>query len=118
MTEKKSKPDFLFPSEYDYKDPSFLNSKLTMLGVKTSCKDRWRQILTEAERIKEKHLITLEPSISIDQTTEMASKNIQLIVPTPLQITFTKKQKNCLINLSDFLGIIAEKDQMSQNQRD
>ena len=118
MTEKKSKPDFLFPSEYDYKDPSFLNSKLTMLGAKTSCKDRWRQILTEAERIKEKHLITLEPSISIDQTTEMASKNIQLIVPTPLQITFTKKQKNCLINLSDFLGIIAEKDQMSQNQRD
>ena len=89
---KKSKPDFLFPSEDEYRNPSFIGSKLTMLGAKTSCKDRWRQILTEAERIDEKHLITLEPSISIDQTLEMASHNVQLVVPAPLHLSYTEGQ--------------------------
>jgi hypothetical protein len=30
-----------------------------MLGVKTTCSDRWRQVLAEADRIQLKHLLTL-----------------------------------------------------------
>lgn len=43
----------------------------TMLGVKSTCKDRWRQVLSEAKRIDNKHLATLEPGISENQTAEM-----------------------------------------------
>ena len=42
-----------------------------MLAAKTSCKDRWRQVLAEADRIRTKHLLTLEPAISKIQTAEM-----------------------------------------------
>ncbi len=109
-TEKKSKPDFLFPGEDEYRNPSFIGSKLTMLGAKTSCKDRWRQILTEAEQIDEKHLITLEPSISIDQTLEMASQNVQLVVPAPLHLSYTEGQQDGLMNLSEFISLLKSKD--------
>ena len=42
-----------------------------MLAVKSTCKDRWRQILAEADRLPVKHLLTLEPGISVAQTDEM-----------------------------------------------
>ncbi len=74
-----------------------------MLGAKTTCKDRWRQVLAEANKIKRKHLITLQPAISEDQTTEMKDKNLQLIVPQSLHPTFTKNQQKWLITFSDFV---------------
>jgi len=63
-TEKRNAADFLFPGEEEYANTSYPVSGLTMLGVKTTCKDRWRQVLAEANRISEKHLLTLEPAIS------------------------------------------------------
>src|SRR5690606_10029713 len=56
-TENKSKPDFLFPGGQSYHNLLFPSELLTMLGVKTSCKDRWRQILSEASRVEKKHLL-------------------------------------------------------------
>src|SRR5262249_19070271 len=60
VTENKAKPDFLFPGAAHYHDSRFDPVNLTMLGVKSSCKDRWRQVLSEADRITDKHLLTLE----------------------------------------------------------
>lgn len=58
-SEPNKSPDFLFPSEAAYKDASFPASKLRMLAVKTTCKDRWRQVVKEVDRIPTKHLLTL-----------------------------------------------------------
>ena len=66
-SEPGSKPDFLFPSQASYRDPDFPDSKLRMLAVKTTCKDRWRQVLREADRIRTKHLLTLQEGISPNQ---------------------------------------------------
>jgi hypothetical protein len=52
IKEHKSKPDFIFPGIAEYHDPHFDLNKLTMLGVKTTCSDRWRQVLAEADRIR------------------------------------------------------------------
>ena len=38
--------------------------------VKSTCKDRWRQVLSEADRIPNKHLFTLEAAISENQTSK------------------------------------------------
>ncbi len=46
-SEPGKKPDFLFPSAAAYQDTSFPEERLRMLPVKTTCKDRWRQILTK-----------------------------------------------------------------------
>ncbi len=108
-TEKKSKPDFIFPGTDQYqlaKENEELRQYLTMLGAKTSCKDRWRQVTKEAELIQLKHLVTLEPGISRDQTEEMKRNNIQLVVPTKIQDSYTSEQKKWLNTLSDFIKLV------------
>lgn len=106
VTENKNKPDFLFPGQTEYSDLSFPASRLTMLGAKSTLKDRWRQVLSEAERIETKHLLTLEPGISENQTTEMQAKNLQLVVPRKLHTTYREAQKSWLMDLRGFLTMV------------
>ena len=106
-TENKNKPDFLFPGKDAYKDSDYPSQKLAMLGSKSSLKDRWRQVLSEAERIPEKHLLTLEPGISENQTDEMRAKRLQLVVPTKLHSTFRPQQQDWLMDVSGFIGMVA-----------
>jgi len=106
VTENNLKPDFIFPNIQCYRDFEFPDSHLTMLAAKTTCKDRWRQILNEAERIPSKHLITLEPSISEGQTNEMKIEKVQLIVPRPLHCTFTSSQQRWLLGVADFVSYV------------
>jgi hypothetical protein len=110
FTENKAKPDFIFPSIEKYKDKTFKEINLTMLGVKTTCKDRWRQVLAEANRISEKHLFTLQPSISTNQTSEMRDKNIQLVIPKVLHDSYTLEQRKHLQTLNSFLELLKEKE--------
>ncbi len=105
-TENKNKPDFLFPGQDEYRDPGFPASRLTMLGAKSTLKDRWRQVLSEAERIDAKHLLTLEPGISENQTTEMQAKNLQLVVPRSLHATFRGTQQAWLMDVGSFLDLV------------
>ncbi|MDR8470211.1 restriction endonuclease, partial [Acinetobacter baumannii] len=67
ITEGKKKPDFIFPSGAAYRDPYYPAEQLRMLGVKTTCKDRWRQVLNEADRIDTVHLFTLQQGVSVAQ---------------------------------------------------
>lgn len=107
VTERSNRPDFLFPGSDQYHQPDFDANLLTMLGVKTTAKDRWRQVLSEAAKIKHKHLITLEPAISRNQTEEMRVSNLQLIIPSPLFVTYTIDQQNQLITVKAFIDMIA-----------
>lgn len=111
VTENRSKPDFIFPGIIEYRDENFDPSLLTMLGAKSTCKDRWRQVLAEADRIKYKHLLTLEAAISVHQTDEMASKNLQLIVPKSIHKSYTLKQRDWLMDVSDFIKLLTKKQE-------
>jgi len=108
-TERKSRPDFLFPGGKEYATQSFDSLLLTMLGVKSTCKDRWRQVLAEASRISPKHLLTLEPGITTDQTGEMEANHLKLVVPSPLHDTYTAEQQKWLYTISDFVALVQEK---------
>ncbi len=108
-TERNNKPDFLFPRIEFYRDSHFSADLLTMLGVKTTSKDRWRQVLSEADRIEKKHLITLEPAISENQTDEMHSQNLQLVIPRPLIETYNERQQERLMGLSDFIELVKDR---------
>ncbi len=105
-TEKRNAADFLFPGQDAYSDPLFPPERLKMLAVKTTCKDRWRQVLTEADRISPKHLLTLEPAISLAQTDEMKSQALQLVVPKALHVTFRPQQTSWLMDFSGFLDLV------------
>ncbi|MDI1328420.1 MAG: type II restriction endonuclease [Brevundimonas sp.] len=106
QTENRNKPDFLFPGANDYADAAFPEARLTMLGAKSTLKDRWRQVLSEARRIEHKHLLTLEPGISENQTDEMRAKSLQLVIPRRLHETFMPAQRDWLIDLTSFLELV------------
>lgn len=106
MTDNRSKPDFLFPGIGEYNDSDFPTNKLYMLGAKTTCKDRWRQVTSEAQKIKTKHLATLEPGISENQTQEMRAHDVQLVIPKSIHATFTEEQKSQILSISDFMRLL------------
>ena len=105
-TEDKAKPDFLFPGIEFYHDVNFPSARLSMLAAKSTCKDRWRQALSEAARIEHKHLLTLEPSISVNQTNEMEARNLQLVVPQELHQTYRPEQRDWLMDLNSFIQLV------------
>lgn len=108
-TENRNKPDFLFPGQEEYRNPAFPAARLTMLGSKSTLKDRWRQVLSEAERIREKHLLTLEPGISENQTDEMRAKQLQLVLPQSLHSTYRESQRGWLLTLGNFVELVKER---------
>jgi len=105
VTEGKAKPDFLFPGSAEYHDAAFPAERLTLLGSKSSCKDRWRQVLSESARIERKHLVTLEPSISESQTTEMQAHKLQLVLPHELHATYRPAQQSWLMDIEGFIAM-------------
>lgn len=108
-TEGSHKPDFLFPDSETYETSNIGDPRLTMLGAKSTCKDRWRQILTEAEKIPHKHLATLEPGISQSQTDQMLTANIQLVVPKPIHESYLPSQLKGIQSIVDFLESVRHK---------
>ncbi|MBR9977435.1 MAG: restriction endonuclease [Bacteroidetes bacterium] len=105
-TELKAQPDFIFPGIHEYHDLDFPTDRLSMLGVKSTCKDRWRQVLSEALRISHKHLFTLEGGISTTQTDEMMSHNLALILPASLHASFRPEQRDTIMTLTDFVDLL------------
>lgn len=107
VTENRNKPDFLFPSVVEYRDLRYPDARLTMLAAKTSAKDRWRQILGEADRIPNKHLLTLEPGISKNQTDEMAARQVTLVLPSSIHSSYSAAQRSRIMSLGTFIDLVA-----------
>lgn len=103
VTEHRATADFLFPGHAQYHDPTYPSDKLLMLASKSSCKDRWRQALTEAQRIPVKHLFTLEAGISEHQTNEMRAHALQLVVPKMIHAAYLPPQQAWLMSLADLI---------------
>ena len=110
ITEGNKRPDFIFPSEAAYHDFSFPVSKLTSLAAKTTCKDRWRQILNEADRLRDgrKYLCTLQQGISAMQMDEMEAEKVTLVVPKAYISTYPKDKQDRIWTLNHFVGYVKE----------
>ncbi len=109
VTEDNKKPDFLFPGIIEYRNSEFPDDELTFLGAKTTCKDRWRQVLNEANRIGHKYLFTLQKGISANQIQEMSHENLTLVIPSSNMSFFAEEVRNQLLSLNHFVGIVKEK---------
>lgn len=109
VTEDNKKPDFLFPNAECYHNWNFPTDDLTVLGAKTTCKDRWRQIVTEADRLDVKYLFTLQQGISKNQLKEMADSNVKLVVPQKYLNSFPIEYRSDLLDLKGFISMVKEK---------
>ncbi len=97
-------PDILIPSKAHYDDLSFPAEKLCVVGVKTTCKDRWRQVLNEGRRVTNKHILTTQKGISRNQLDEMASANVTLIVPQSFQKDYPAGSGTTILSLESFVA--------------
>lgn len=109
VTEGKKRPDFLFPGGTEYHDFLFPAEDLTFLGAKTTCKDRWRQVLNEADRIETKYLFTLQPGISVNQLQEMKNEKVILVIPESNRNSFDGCFREGLLSLKQFIGLVQQK---------
>ncbi len=113
VTELNKKPDFLFPSSTAYHDITYPEAKLHMLASKTCCKDRWRQVINEADRIYPKHLFTLQEGVSCNQLKEMYNEGVVLVVPQPILKSFPQEYHDRILNLTGFVDFIKQSQQVS-----
>ena len=107
-TEENKRPDFIFPSQEDYFDVNFPVNKLVSLATKTTCKDRWRQILNEANRLRNrnKYLCTLQQGISTTQLEEMYAETIILVVPQQYISTYPSKFQSKIMSIRTFVEMV------------
>ena len=106
VTESKKRPDFIFPDIETYFKEKTGSPKLVFLGAKTTCKDRWRQIVGEADKIPHKHLFTLQQGISSNQLKEMKLSGVTLVVPKPYLTSFPKEHREDILTLDNFVKYV------------
>lgn len=99
-----TRPDILIPGRSQYLDKSHPTAKLFAIGVKTTCKDRWRQVLNEARRVRNKHILTLQQGVSQNQINEMKKASVTLVVPSSLHEKYPKPCRPALLSIEAFIG--------------
>lgn len=114
VTEGNKRPDFIFPSEEDYHNAEFSIEKLCSLAAKTTCKDRWRQVLNEADRFKDrnKYLCTMQQGISAAQMDEMAAEKVVLVVPKDYIKTYPEDRRDRIWTISKFVAYVREMEDL------
>ena len=115
VTEGNKKPDFLFPSEESYHDMTFSVEGLCTLAAKTTCKDRWRQILNEADRLRDrnKYLCTIQQGISAAQMDEMQAEKVILVVPKAYIKMYPPDRQNRIWTVGRFINYVKEMEGLS-----
>ena len=83
--------------------------------MKSTCKDRWRQVLSEGKRVKTKHLLTLEPGISENQTNEVNANSLQLVLPESLHDSYSREQRDWLFSLKDFISHVPSRHKVMRS---
>ena len=109
VTPRGRRPDFVFPTADAFGDPMFPAEQLRMLAVKTTCRDRWRQVVNEADRpIQYTHLLTVQEGVSVKQHEEMVDSGVKLVVPAPLHDKFPSKVRPELQTLGEFIDEVRQ----------
>jgi type II restriction enzyme len=98
------RPDIVIPSRKAYFDADFPQDRLYIVGVKTTCKDRWRQVLNEGKKAKRKYILTTQPGISSNQLDEMAKAKVTLVVPEGLHDDYPPNHPIGILTMESFFS--------------
>lgn len=115
ITSDQRRPDFLFPSLDAYESyrvrhrdaennvSSSDAEGVFFLAAKTTCKDRWRQILTEAPGVNRRYLFTLQQAISKAQLDEMSDEGVTVVMPESYRRKFDAQNRGRILSLAEFI---------------
>lgn len=96
-------PDILIPGKAEYENQKYPVSRLFTVGIKTTCKDRWRQVVKEAPRVRSKHIVTLQKSVSCTQLELMRKAHVRLVVPKPLHKDYPRASTAPILDVGEFI---------------
>ena len=100
------RPDIVIPGASEYQDTSYPSERLFVVGLKTTLKDRWRQVLQEGSRVPQKHLMTLQQGVSVNQLCQMAKSDISLIVPAGLHSFYPEESAMDILTVDRFVDLV------------
>ena len=106
-TQIDGKPDLIIPNEEAYLDDRYPEALIFVVGVKTTCKDRWRQVLNEGTRVEPKYLITTQQGISANQLNEMVAASLTLVVPKKLHHLYPADTNMHLMTIAELISKIS-----------
>lgn len=85
-TERGETPDFVIPGKQHYSNAAFPPDLLRMVACKTTVRERWGQVLKEAERIPEKYLLTVDREMTPDVIEKMHASCLLVFVPRQVRV--------------------------------
>lgn len=83
-TERGETPDFIIPGADAYHDPDYPPQRLRMVACKSTVRERWGQVLKEADRVRIKYLLTLDRGLSDEVVQGMWEKELRAFLPAGL----------------------------------
>ena len=108
-----SKPDFLLPTIESYSDPGFPDELLTFLAAKTTTKERWRQVVTEATRSETRYLMTMDRELNSDVLDAMAANGVVPVVPLPIQDQYPEALAARMMSVREFFELADSRQQIA-----
>ena len=93
-------------------DLDIMEQRQTLSTITTKTLLGMEQVLEEANRIERKHLITLEPAVSVDYTNAMRDSKLQLVIPSQLFPTYTPSQQEWLMDVGGFCEMVEERQRV------
>jgi hypothetical protein len=87
QTEPGSNSDFILPGLDAYRaigSSAGVEAGVLHLGAKSTARERWKQVLSEATKLRRRHLATLDPQLSHASLHAMAELNVVPVMPARL----------------------------------
>lgn len=91
-TEPGSTSDFILPGIAAYRaldGARGTDGGVLHLGAKSTARERWKQVLSEASRLRRRHLATLDPHLSEASLTAMVDHDVIPVMPARLGALYT-----------------------------
>lgn len=104
-----TRPDFVMPSALAYDVEPRGSEGVFVVAVKTTCKDRWRQIMREGPKATVRYLVTMQHGISSAQMREMKDAGVRLVVPSDRHGDFAQDDRRDLMSLDQFIGLLPKR---------
>ncbi len=84
-----------------------------MVGTKSTCKNRWRQLPFDFGRIAVKHLVTVEPAISEPHAEQITRADEQLMLPASLHGSYSAELQRWIWSISRLVTLLAARQSPS-----
>ena len=104
-TEDGHRPDFVFPSVDRYHEAPPGARDLAILAAKSTLRERWRQVLREADKVPVKHLFTLDAGLSERQVRAILAEGLVIVTPRSLARHYPAAVRQALMTLQQFVAI-------------